>query len=364
MDAEPKVVKIIAEAERGDPAGGPFRVHRMANWCLAQWLRESSGNRVRDLVAWERDTIQPKYGLPHGIQYTLTSGTAELDDFKRFLQGSYQTVDGEVAKALGVRLGDDVFYHPRRGFDLWNARYFVVPAVPNDWKDESRSFAAFLSQIERVYPSPDAFVDPRNRDRREEWLFGEDLQVFRNKAVYPRAWVVHQARPYSPSSGTDGSVRRGPLDEILFTNDGFWKDPNRRVYDPRALAWVETKTMRDLAGYLPGTRPQANESVTVTSYTPQRVEIDAVLEQPGVIVLSDVDYPGWRLTIDGDPAPVFRVNLLMRGAAVKAGRHRLVYTYEPRSFYMGRWVSAGSLVALAALAAFFHRRPLSPGLAG
>jgi hypothetical protein len=73
--------------------------------------------------------------------------------------------------------------------------------------------------------------------------------------------------------------------------------------------------------------------------------------------LADVDYPGWRLAIDGEPAPIYRVNRLMRGAAVKAGRHHLVYSYEPRSFYLGRWVSVAGLVVFLTLVAFFRRHP-------
>ena len=48
-------------------------------------------------------------------------------------------------------------------------------------------------------------------------------------------------------------------------------------------------------------------------------------------------------------APVYRVNRAMRGAAVGAGRHRLVYTYRPRSFLAGAGLSAAGLAALTAL---------------
>ncbi len=57
--------------------------------------------------------------------------------------------------------------------------------------------------------------------------------------------------------------------------------------------------------------------------------LEVSLDSPGLVVLADVDYPGWELAIDGKPAPIYRVNGVMRGAAVSAGRHRLVYTYAP-----------------------------------
>ncbi len=63
--------------------------------------------------------------------------------------------------------------------------------------------------------------------------------------------------------------------------------------------------------------------------------LEVGLDSPGVVILADVDYPGWELAIDGTPAPIYRVNGVMRGAAVSSGSHRLVYTYAPQSFRIG-----------------------------
>ena len=50
------------------------------------------------------------------------------------------------------------------------------------------------------------------------------------------------------------------------------------------------------------------------------MELTAHLSEPGLVVLADVFYPGWRLSIDGKEAEILRVNRMMRGAAVEAGR--------------------------------------------
>jgi uncharacterized membrane protein YfhO len=87
--------------------------------------------------------------------------------------------------------------------------------------------------------------------------------------------------------------------------------------------------------------------VTVISHEPLRVELSAVLDRPGLVILADTYYPGWRLTIDGIPAPIFRTNRAMRGAAVRAGKHTLVYTFRPWSFRWGAIVSIAGMVVLA-----------------
>jgi uncharacterized membrane protein YfhO len=105
------------------------------------------------------------------------------------------------------------------------------------------------------------------------------------------------------------------------------------------------------------------EPVTVTINGPRRVELDASLAKPGLVILADIFYPGWKLTIDDKPAPIYRANRMMRAAAVEAGDHHLVYTYEPRSFYAGSIVSIAALAGLLGLCVYFSRRPVSTLLA-
>jgi uncharacterized membrane protein YfhO len=97
--------------------------------------------------------------------------------------------------------------------------------------------------------------------------------------------------------------------------------------------------------------------------SPQQATLEVTLDSPGLVILADVYYPGWKLAIDGKPAPIFRVNGLMRGAAVAAGPHRLVYTYSPDSFQIGRIVSIAGLAALVILGLACARWPIDPVLA-
>jgi hypothetical protein len=116
------------------------------------------------------------------------------------------------------------------------------------------------------------------------------------------------------------------------------------VFDPHIVAWIETDDFRPLAEYVRGRPgPDPTEAVTVTRYEPQRVELEARLQRPGIVVLADVYYPGWTLEIDGKPAEILRTNRLMRGAAVTAGTHRLVYAYDPLSFRIGGLISLLSI---------------------
>ena len=101
--------------------------------------------------------------------------------------------------------------------------------------------------------------------------------------------------------------------------------------------------------------PDPTESVAVTRDEPQRVELTAVLRSPGLVVVADQFYPGWRLTVDGRPAEILRTNRAMRGVALPAGTHRLVFRYEPPSLRLGIALSLAGLAAWLALVAWSSR---------
>jgi hypothetical protein len=135
------------------------------------------------------------------------------------------------------------------------------------------------------------------------------------------------------------------------------------MFDPRILAWMDAGAMREVRRYLPDPAAWTKEAVVVSYPDPQHAELVATIEAPGIVVLSDVDYPGWELTIDGRPAPIYRVNIAMRGAAVEKGTHKLVYSYRPRSFRIGVIASLAGLAGLVLLAAACAFRPVVGGIA-
>ncbi len=354
FEVMPRVLARIAEAEKADPAPGPYRIHRMPIWNPLNWRDAGSTDRVRDFVRWELATIQPKYGLMHGVEYTQTLGVAELYDYEWFFSPFPRSVVPEAARFLGINPGAKVVVYPRRGFDLWNSRYFILPYAPR-WDDADRGIAAFLPETTLIDPPLATFGGPGGAEARDRWARGEDFQILRNKNAYPRAWVVHQARFRPPVVGLGRKDRKDTMEEILFADDPFWRDPNRTVYDPKRLAWLETDDPKSLNGYLPGVDPTPRESVAVVEHSADRVILDVALERPGLVILADVFYPGWTLTIDGQPAPIYRANRLMRAAAVKLGMHRLVYTYNPGSFRVGVALSLAGLILLAGASAWLIR---------
>jgi uncharacterized membrane protein YfhO len=86
------------------------------------------------------------------------------------------------------------------------------------------------------------------------------------------------------------------------------------------------------------------------------------LPEEGLLVVNDRFQEGWTATVDGRPQAIDRVNYIMRGLQLGAGKHVVVMKYEP---YRGHFVLAvGTLLVLIAwsIAAIVIRRvrPATP----
>lgn len=75
----------------------------------------------------------------------------------------------------------------------------------------------------------------------------------------------------------------------------------------------------------------AKGSVTISDYRRNAVSLDVQTDRPSVVVLHDIYYPGWDVTVDGQPARMLRANLLFRGVEVSAGQHRIEFAFHPLS---------------------------------
>ena len=139
-----------------------------------------------------------------------------------------------------------------------------------------------------------------------------------------------------------------------------WRTRLKRPdFDPRHEVLVQGPFGYQCFG---GSRIPPVDSVTIERYGGQRVEILAELAAPGMVVLYDFYYPGWRASVNGSTwcFDVYRVNGIFRGVPLTAGTHHLVLEYHPGSFYAGLDVAVvmlfGVVVWTATTLAWSRRR--------
>jgi putative membrane protein len=96
-------------------------------------------------------------------------------------------------------------------------------------------------------------------------------------------------------------------------------------------------------------------SVVLTKYKPNNMTYTVNSAKGGVVVFSEVYYPGWSATIDGQPAELGRVNYILRALNVKAGKHEVVLDFHPSSISITETIAytALAVLLLAICAALF-----------
>ncbi len=158
-----------------------------------------------------------------------------------------------------------------------------------------------------------------------------DVKVYQNLDALGRAFVVHRAW------AVDGEA--AALERMA---DGD--------FDPTAEVVLE-------GGEPLAVETVGSDEIEVVPYTPERVELAVELDAPGVLVLADANYPGWRAWVDGEEVPVVTADLLFRAVSLEPGRHEVVFAFEPWSV---RWGIAISLAAVAILLGVGVVRQTSP----
>jgi hypothetical protein len=148
----------------------------------------------------------------------------------------------------------------------------------------------------------------------------ENLRLYENPRALPRAFVTYRFEEAPPTEA---------LLERLARPD----------FDPLASSYVEGAEDWEVAAGAPA----RGTAATIALDDPERVEVEADLVAPGLLVLADTYYPGWRATLAGRELEIRPVNHLFRGVQLPAGRHRVRFEYRPQNVAAGATISAAAL---------------------
>lgn len=85
---------------------------------------------------------------------------------------------------------------------------------------------------------------------------------------------------------------------------------------------------------------------SVTSYAPNKIEVSVASSCNTTLMSSEVFYPGWEASVDGQKTRIDEVNGTFRALFMPTGEHHIVYTYKPTIFLWGAIISVASLIFL------------------
>ena len=152
------------------------------------------------------------------------------------------------------------------------------------------------------------------------------VDVHLNTNALPRVWLVYDTLPVSTIEEANA---------VIFAAD----------FSPALVATVENGP--DLNGSGSGT-------LEVLAYGANRAEFLVRTSEKALLVLSDILYPGWTATIDGQPTDLLKTDGIFRGVVVPPGEHRVAMKYAPTSMHLGLGL-AGMAILILGYAVWQHR---------
>jgi uncharacterized membrane protein YfhO len=86
------------------------------------------------------------------------------------------------------------------------------------------------------------------------------------------------------------------------------------------------------------------------------IDLSVHTDSPGSVVLSQIYYPGWQVSVDGIRAPFLQTDYTLAGVFVKEGSHSVRFLYRPASLRIGMAITLGTILIVAAVTVFTRRR--------
>ncbi len=323
--AAPEMLELIRR-DAAQQGWDFYRVYHQNFKYPPDWSNRPHPDRLHELHTLEREALQSRLALPHGLNVIPVIGTFVLLDA-----------------------------------DLFGDSFTVDPMIPPDFQAAGNAMRE-ASGIAYLLLPPDTKPPIESRWRQLPAPKAVDgvFSVWAAKEPPRRAWLVPAvdvAPPLTLSGVTEIGRKTVDVLERIY-----------RLGGRRAVAIVEAAG--DSAARLtplavrPGTTATAlsePQTCRVVVSQPSRIEVEVVHDKPAFLVLSDLYDTDWQAELHSPSAPpqpleIYRTNRIMRGVMLPAGEHRVVFRYRPLAIYLGGFISLTTLLLLGVAAGVARKR--------
>lgn len=246
------------------------------------------------------------------IVYDLDSASGygiPLERFFRFMEGAGRAADdGAGPDSPGLLSMKD------RRVDMLNTRYLLV-----------------------VSSTPVAAELRKHPDRFRFMFSAGGTDVLENLKALPRVSVI-------PASGLE--IVANEKEQLTRVSDPSF-DPERSVVVSQDPGIAGGQTASSEA-----------PSVVWKGKAADFLEMRITASQESIVVASQIYYPGWKATVDGETVPVIPANYALMAIPLSEGSHDVRFFYDPGSFKLGAAISLVSVFVLVILT--FRREPQLP----
>ena len=136
------------------------------------------------------------------------------------------------------------------------------------------------------------------------------------------------------------------VDEVDYVNNANEEIEAIHGLDPTEKAIVDKK-FESVIQSLPS---DSTATIELVAYEPNYLKYEVSSEKGGTVVFSEIYYPGWKSTIDGQEVAHGRANYILRAMNVPAGQHVVEFRFDPTSLHVTENIAFVALGLLALLA--------------
>ncbi len=228
-----------------------------------------------------------------------------------------------------------------RTLDLLNVRYILV--APNFLTPPATAADAGLNDPAHWREVPN--------DSTVNWY--KDMKVYENLRALPRVWLVGQVQVVANEYDQLRLIRGEMPAEI--------KDAQGREFDPRQTALLEASAADKPWAQRMKQSSGAVGTARIVERSNDRLLIETDATNDALLVLSEMAYPGWQARVDGQAVEWQRVNYILSGVPVAAGKHRVEFFYQPQMIKNGAVVTLTTALGLLCLVVWesWKRRQLT-----
>lgn len=135
------------------------------------------------------------------------------------------------------------------------------------------------------------------------------------------------------------------IDKIQYVNNANEEIDAIGQVDLQQTAIVDSKFKEALKGVNEGYKDSLS-TIRLNSYEPNQLVYETSSPQDGIVVFSEIYYPGWTATIDGKPADIARADYILRAMNVPAGKHTIEMRFDPQSLHITEGIAYGAMALL------------------
>jgi DNA-binding PadR family transcriptional regulator len=217
------------------------------------------------------------------------------------------------------------------------------------------------AKLRRYQELIDAYISPEMHSMMSAIAeAGGDMTKVSGDSIYPVLNMLNTKYIIVPLQGGETVPIQNPytygnawlVDNITYVDNANEELDGLKGRDLRHSA-VADKRFKDILGE---STPQGDVSVvSIKSYEPDHLTYEVESDKGGVVVFSEIYYPGWTATVDGESVEVGRVNYVLRAIRVAPGRHNVELSFYPKSIVVTETIayitSAILIVAMLVLIA-------------